>query len=147
MKWVFAPVGRGLDAMDVADQTEDHQARCLPYLLRLRLLVRDEEGAPLPWLAADEIAQATQAVLAEVRAAGREAADRGARTVAGGGPGPGTFLSVRLSRLATTADDAVTAAWTGDFAQLRRHLARFDTLTSAIWTVQEAWSRPGPDSS
>jgi hypothetical protein len=130
--------------MDVADRTEDHQARCLPYLLRLRILAMDEAGAPLPWLAAEEIARATRAILAEVAEAGRGAADRGTRTVAGDGPGPGTFLSVRLSRLAAAAEDAINAAGTGDFAQLRRHLARFDALTSAIWTVQEAWSGPGP---
>jgi hypothetical protein len=120
--------------MTVADRTEDHRARCLPHLITLRMLVRTEADAPLPRLAADEVARATQAILAEARAAGREAADRGIGLVPGGGQG--TFLGVRLSRLAAAADDAITAAWTGDFAQLRRCLARFDTLTSAIWTVQ-----------
>jgi hypothetical protein len=131
--------------MTVADRTEDHQARCLPHLVRLRMLARIEADAPLPWLAADEVARATQAILAEARAAGCEAADRGTRLVAAGGPG--TFLSVRLSRLAAAADDAITAAWTGDFAQLRRRLARFDTLTSAIWTVQDVVSGPDPGGS
>ena len=133
-------------AMNAADSThdhEDHQARCLPHLLSLRMLAQGEV-APLPWLAADEIARATQAILAEAvaaggEAAGREAADRAAR----GGPGLGIFLAVRLSRLSAAADDALTAAWTGDFTQLRRHLARFDTLTSAIWTVQRAVYGPG----
>jgi len=135
-------------AMNATDSThdhEDHQARCLPHLLSLRMLAQGEV-APLPWLAADEIARATQAILAEAvaaggEAAGREAADRAAR----GGPGLGIFLAVRLSRLSAAADDALTAAWTGDFTQLRRHLARFDTLTSAIWTVQRAVYGPsGP---
>ena len=135
-------------AMNAADSThdhEDHQARCLPHLLSLRMLAQGEV-APLPWLAADEIARATQAILAEAVAAGGEAAGReAADRVARGGPGLGIFLAVRLSRLSAAADDALTAAWTGDFTQLRRHLARFDTLTSAIWTVQRAVYGPsGP---
>jgi hypothetical protein len=42
---------------------------------------------------------------------------------------------VRLSRLAAAAGDA--AAGAGDFTQLRRHLHRFEVLTSAIWAVQD----------
>jgi hypothetical protein len=116
--------------MNVADQIEDHQSRCLPHLLSLRMLARGE-AAPLPRLAAAEVTQATQAILTE------------ARTVAGDGPGPGIFLEVRLRRLAAAAEDAIAAAWAGDLGQLRRHLARFDTLTSAIWTVQQAVRGPG----
>jgi hypothetical protein len=86
--------------------------------------------APLPWLAVAEVTRATEAILAEVEAA--------VRAVTGGGPGTGIFLDVRLSRLAAAADDAIAAAWAGDFTQLRRHLPRFETLTSAIWAVQEA---------
>ena len=118
--------------MDVADQLEDRQARCLPHLLRLRMLVGTPE-APLPWLAVAEVTRATEAILSEVEAA--------VRAVTGGGPGgPGTgiFLGVRLSRLAAAADDAITAAWAGDLTQLRCQVRRFDTLTSAIWAVQEA---------
>jgi hypothetical protein len=55
----------------------------------------------------------------------------------GDGPGPGIFLAVRLSRLAVAAGEAVAAAGAGDFVQLRRHLRRFEALTSAIWAVQE----------
>jgi hypothetical protein len=44
---------------------------------------------------------------------------------------------VRLSRLAAAAGDAVAAAGAGDFTQLRRHLHRFEVLTSAIWAVQD----------
>ena len=54
------------------------------------------------------------------------------------GAGIGIFLGVRLSRLAAAANDAITAAGAGDFTQLRTHLRRFDTLTSAIWAVQDA---------
>jgi hypothetical protein len=118
--------------MTVADQTEDHQARCLPHLTTLRMLARTEVDAPLPWLAA-EVIQATEAILAEAEAAAREAG-----TAAEVGLNTGMFLGVRLSRLASAAGDAIAAAWAGDFAQLRRHLARFDTLTSAIWEVQDA---------
>jgi hypothetical protein len=125
-------------AMTVADQTEDHQARCVPHLTTLRMLARTEVDAPSPWLAA-EVIRATQAILAEAEAAVREAG-----TAAEVGLDTGIFLGVRLSRLATAAGDAIAAAWAGDFAQLHRHLARFDTLTSAIWTVQETWSGSGP---
>jgi hypothetical protein len=45
---------------------------------------------------------------------------------------------VRLSRLTAAAGDAVAAAGAGDFSQLRRHLRRFEALTSAIWAVQDA---------
>jgi hypothetical protein len=79
-----------------------------------------------------EVAQATDAILAEVEVAGREA-----RAATGGGPDPGIFLSVRLSRLAAAAGDAVAAAGAGNFTQLRRDLRRFEALTSAIWTVQD----------
>jgi len=118
--------------MDVIDQLEDHRARCLPHLLTLRMLARDTPETPLPWLAVAEVTQATEAILAEVEAA--------VRAVTGGGPGrpgAGIFLGVRLSRLAAAADDAIAAARAGDFTQLRCHLRRFDTLTSAIWAVQD----------
>jgi hypothetical protein len=114
--------------MTVADRTEGHQARCLPHLLMLRMLASDDAEAPSPWLAMAKVAQATDAILAEAEAAGRAGGD---------GPGPGMFLSVRLSRLAVAAGEAVAAAGAGDFTQLRRHLRRFEALTSAIWTVQD----------
>jgi len=119
--------------MTVADRTEGHQVRCLPHLLKLRMLARDQAEAPSPWLAMAEVAQATDAILAEVEAAGHEA-----WAATGGGPGTGIFLSVRLSRLAVAAGDAVAAAGAGDCTQLRRHLCRFEALTSAIWAVQDA---------
>jgi len=118
--------------MTVADRIEDHEARCLPHLLVLRMLASDDAEVPSPWLAMAKVAQATDAILAEAETAGREA-----RTAKGNGPGPGIFLSVRLSRLAAAAGDAVAAAGAGDFTQLRRHLHRFEVLTSAIWAVQD----------
>ena len=118
--------------MTVADRTERHQTCCLPHLLVLRMLASDDVEAPSPWLAMAKVAQATDAILAEAETAGREA-----RAVGGDGPGPGIFLGVRLSRLAAAAGDAVAAAGAGDFTQLRRHLRRFEALTSAIWAVQD----------
>ena len=125
--------------MDVAEQLEDHRARCLPHLLSLRMLARDRPEAPIPWLAVAEVAQVTKAILAEVEAA--ILAETGGAPGGPGGPdspGTGIFLSVRLSRLAAAADDAIAAAGAGDFTQLRCHLRRFDTLSSAIWAVQDA---------
>jgi hypothetical protein len=124
--------------MTIADRIGDHQARCLPHLLTLRLLARDDAEAPSPWLTRAEVTGATEAILAEAAAAGREV-----RAVTGSSPGTDIFLGVRLRRLAAAADDAIAAAGTGDFTRLRRHLHRFEVLTSAIWEVQEA-TRPAP---
>jgi len=123
--------------MTIARQTEDHQARCQPYLLTLRMLARDEAGTALACHTVIELIRATEAVLAEAGAAVRDA-----HTAAG--PAAGTFLSVRLSRLAAAADDAIAAARAGDPAGLRRRLDRFDVLTSAIWTVQRSVYGPDP---
>ena len=123
--------------MTSADKIEDHQARCQPQLLRLRMIARDEPGTALTWHAVTEIVQATEAILAEAQAAGSDA--RGAA-----GPGTATFLNVRLSRLAAAANDAIVAAGDGDSGLLRRHLHRFEVLTSAIWTVQRAVSARAP---
>ena len=120
--------------MDATDQLEDRRARCLPHLLRLRILIGMPE-TPLPWLAVAEVTRATEAILAEVEAAVRAATEGHPGSL--GAPGTGVFLGVRLSRLAAAAGDAVAAAWAGDFTQLRRQLHRFDTLTSAIWAVQD----------
>lgn len=120
--------------MSVADEIKDHQARCLAPLISLRMLAQGEAGAPLPRWAVVEVTQATRTVLAEAEAAGRAAL-----TVAGGGhPGDGTFLRVRLDRLEAAAGHAITAARMGDSGEMRRHLRRFDALTAAIWTVQDA---------
>jgi hypothetical protein len=119
--------------MSVADQIHDHQVRCLAPLISLQMLAQGEAGTPLPRWVVVEIAQATSAVLAEAEAAGRAA-------LAGAGAGrPGeTFLRVRMDRLAAAASDAITAAHNADCGEMRRHLRRFEALTSAIWTVQEA---------
>jgi hypothetical protein len=125
--------------MNVADQLEDHRAHCLPHLVTLRMLARDMPEAPLPWLAVAEVTQATKTILAEVEAAVRAVTGGGPGGPVGvGSPGTGIFLGVRLSRLAAAADDAIAAAWAEDFTQLRCQLRRFDTLTSAIWAVQDA---------
>jgi hypothetical protein len=122
--------------MSVADQIQDHRARCRALLVSLRMLARDEGGAPFPCGAVARITETTSAVLAEAEAAGRIALN--AAGADGHNPGDGTFLQVRLNRLAAAADDAVTAALAGNFGEMRRHLHRFDALTSAIWTVQDA---------
>ena len=126
--------------MTIADKIEGHQARCQPYVLRLRMIARDEAGTALTWQAVSEVMQATGAILAEAEAAG--SAVRAA--AGGGGPGAATFLGVRLDRLMAAANDVIAAAGEGDSGQLRRHLHRFEVLTSAIWTVQQAVSRPDP---
>lgn len=120
--------------MSVADRIDDHQARCIAPLISLRMLAHGEAGTPLPGWVVAEIAQATRTVLAEAEAAGQAAL---AAVLQRGHPSDETFLRVRLDRLAAAADDAITAARAGDCAEMRRHLHRFDALTSAIWTVQD----------
>jgi hypothetical protein len=122
--------------MSIADQIRDHQARCIAPLISLRMLAQGEAGAVLPRRVVVEVAQATAMVLAEAEAAGRAALT--AVGVGGGHPRGGAFLRVRLDRLAAAAEDAICAARAGDSGEMRRHLRRFDTLTSAIWTVQDA---------
>ena len=122
--------------MSVADQIHDYQARCLAPLISLRMLAQGEAGTPLPRWVVVEVAQATGTVLAEAEAAGRAAL--AAVGVREGHPGNETFLRVRLDRLAAAADDAITAARNEDSGEMCRHLRRFEALTSAIWTVQDA---------
>ena len=124
--------------MSVADQIHDYQARCLAPLISLRMLAQGEAGMPLPRWVEVEVAQATGAVIAEAEAAGRATLSAiGASVVH---PRDETFMRVRLERLAVAANAAITAARAGDFAEMRVHLRRFESLTSAIWTVQNAVS-------
>lgn len=58
--------------MTIADRIGDHQARCLPHLLTLRMLARDGTETRFPWLTRMEVTRATGAILAEAEAAGRE---------------------------------------------------------------------------
>ncbi len=127
--------------MSVTDQLEDHQARCLAHLLSLRMLAQTEPGALLPRRVVAEIARTTGAVVAEAEASGQAVLTAG---LSGYHRGDATFLRVRLDRLAAAAEDAVAAARAGNAADLRRHLRRFDTLTAAIWTVQDALSGAHP---
>jgi hypothetical protein len=122
--------------MSEADQIKDRQARCLAPLISLRMLAQGEAGTPLPRWVVAEVAQATGTVLAEAEAVGR--AMLGAVGVGSDHPRDGTFLRVRLDRLAVAASDAIAAARAGDYGEMRRHLHRFDRLTAAIWTVQDA---------
>lgn len=122
--------------MTFADRIHDHQARCHPHLLRLQLVARGDADASVPRHIAAEVREATNAILAEAEAAVRTvlaaAADRGRE------PATETFLQARLARLASAAEEAVTAAHGGHAPGLRSRLRRFDELTSAIWTVQHA---------
>ena len=69
--------------MTTADKIEDHQARCQPYMLRLRMIAHDETGIATTWQSVTEVVQATGAILAEAKAAGSDA-----RAAAGPGPRP-----------------------------------------------------------
>jgi hypothetical protein len=127
------PAAKGLPAMTLIETIEDHQSRCQPHLLRLQMIAHGNADVILTRQSVVEIAQATRAILTEA-----ETAARGAWGVSRGGPGAAALLQARLNRLAVTVEDAIAAAGSGDFGQLRRHLDRFVALTAAIWTVQQA---------
>lgn len=117
--------------MTFADQIREHEARCQPHLLRLRLVARGEASPTARRQIVAEVRDATNAILAEAEAAIRTAlaaADVRRRPVGE------TFLWARLTRLADAADGAVNAAHGGHAPALRR----FEELTSAIWAVQDA---------
>lgn len=135
-------VYREFEAMAAAADIPDHRAHCMPQLARLRMLAWHEPGEPFRPSLADEISQATSLVLAEAQAAwlaiaAAVAGSRRGAAVAG-------FLAPRLARLETTAAEAVGAAKDSDAAALRRHLSRFEALTSAMWTVQLAVAANAP---
>jgi hypothetical protein len=127
--------------MIAVGQIREHESRCRPHLLRLRMLASAEAGAGLPRQATAEVREATNAVIAEAEAAGGAAL---AIMAASREPEAETFLLVRLNRLAVAADEAVSAARGGDGPRLRRLLHRFDALASAIWAVQHAVYASGP---
>jgi hypothetical protein len=130
--------------MDFNDRVREHERRCEPYLLKLRMLAGSRDAA-LPAQVAAEVRDATSAVIAEGAAAARRvahaAASDGRRATEAQ-----MFLSVRLARLARSADEAVGAARSGDTSALCRHLGRFNALAAAIWTVQQAVHVPAPGS-
>jgi len=124
-------------------QLDDYQSQCRQQLLRLRILAGSQDDAALPREFTVEIRDATNAIIAEVEAMSSTAL----RAAAQHGPQAETFLWARIARLAAAADRAVDAARGQDVSGLRAHLQQFDTLTSAIWTVQHATYGKYPDSS
>lgn len=125
----------------VDDELQRLRARCRPHLARLAVLTAGPPGTRPPAAAAAEVAEAAGAVVAQAEAAGRavvSAAANGQKTATG------EFLTARLVRLKTAADNAVTVARKGDGAALRASLRQFDSLTTALWTVHQAVIIPGP---
>jgi hypothetical protein len=151
--------------MIAPDTVHAHQARCAPHVARLWMLAGGPGGAPLRPCAVQQVTEATEAILAEVRASGSDmlpVTDRGAassvpppRSAPRGAPGsvpprrgaPGRvpLLAARLTRLENAALQMIDSARSGDAAALREQIARFDVLTSAMWTVQLSECTPaGP---
>ena len=141
--------------MIAPDAVHAHQARCALHLARLWMLAGGPGGAPLRPCAIQQIIEATDAILSEARTAGDliPAADRGtrgsvppARSAPRGTPGsvpprrgaPGSvpLLATRLTRLENAALQMIESVRSGDAAALRQQIARFDVLTSALWTIQ-----------
>jgi hypothetical protein len=123
----------GSAAMTAAHRARECYTRCVPRLVRLRLLAGDSAGAPLPPGAAGEVGQAARAIVAETGAAGQAAV---AAVAEGRRGSAAVFLAARQARLAAAADEVVAAAEDGSAAMLSRPLRRFEALTTALWTVQ-----------
>lgn len=119
--------------MTFTGQKDDSRLRCGQQLSRLWALAlsRDDKGRS-PQVTC-EMRDAANAIIGEVEAMSRAMLERDRCN-----PGAETFLWVRVTRLAMTADQAVEAARTGDSAALRAHLRRLEALTVAIWTVRDA---------
>lgn len=109
--------------MIIADDTREREARCQSHLARLRMAARQGTCAASPDLAA-EVQVATSAILAEVEAVALVSGEE--------------FLTARRARLVMAADDAHRSALAGNMAELRGHVARLDSLVSAIWVIQRA---------
>ena len=142
--------------MIASDAVHAHQARCAPHMARLWMLAGRPGGAPLRPCAVQQVIEATDAILAEVRVSGNDmlpAADRGAagsappsrgapRGAPGrvrpprGAPGRVPLLAARLTRLENAALQMIDSARSGEAAALRTQITRFDALTSAMWTIQ-----------
>lgn len=127
------------------DELRDRHARCVLHVAVLHMFASESVSAPLPPDAAQRIADATTAILAESRAGGRAAlaaADSRHRSR------NLSLLAARQARLEHAAEDAMAsareAARGGDLAALRQRLQRFIALTSAMWTVQVAVCEQGP---
>jgi hypothetical protein len=128
--------------MIASDMVHAHQARCAPHMARLWMLAGGPGGAPLRPCAVQQVIETTDAILAEVRTAGRDlfpAASRPApRAAPGRVPSPRSvpLLAARLTRLENAALQMIDSARSGDAAALRAQIARFDVLTTAMWTIQ-----------
>lgn len=118
--------------MTSANLPDDRQWRCQRELLRLRMLLLNQDRT-VPSRRVADVRDATNAVIAEAEAMSRTALAAGPHE-----PEAETFLWVRMTRLASAGDQAVDAARSGDYAALGACLRHFETLTSAIWTVRDA---------
>jgi len=119
--------------MTFVSQTDGRRLRCRRQLSRMWALALEQDDTAPSWLTVGEIREAAGAVVAEMEATNCAIVEDGQRS-----PGAELILWARVARLAKTADRVADAAQQGDAAELRAHLRHFETLASALWTVQEA---------
>ena len=119
----------------IDDELRALHIQCGPYLARLAVLAGGTRGTPLPAGAAAEVAAAVGGVVAQAEAAGRAVVSAAAEKQQAA---TGEFLTARLARLKSAADDVVTAARDGQDAALCSRLRHFGTLTAALWAVHQA---------
>ena len=126
--------------MMVPEYPRTPREQCAALLARLGMLAADVGGtAPPPDFTA-QLGELTSAIVAQAEMAGQAVTAsmtdrRRAAEVA-------RFLSARLARMATAAQDAIGAAERGDAAVLRLQLRRLEVLDTAMWTVQAALQPP-----
>jgi hypothetical protein len=126
--------------MTLDDQVRDHLSRCQRQLLALRMLAFGQDSTAESRQTA-AIRDVTNAIITEAEAMSRAALEpRGSGQRVSAQQGSEVFIWVRVARLAMAADGAVSAARCGDAAALRDQLRHFDTLASALWTVDDAVS-------
>lgn len=105
------------------------------------MLAAGQPGTALPPGVVYQVAEATGVILAEATAAARAVL----APAAGGSRAPAnpSLLITRLTRLENAAREAIASAREGHPVTLRQQLRRFESLTSAMWTVQlSACDRP-----
>jgi len=87
-----------------------------------------------------QVGHAVSAIMAETGAAGQASV---AAIAESSRSSAALFLAARQAQLAAAAADVIAAAEDGSAAALSRPLRRFETLTTALWTVQFEVCAPG----
>lgn len=121
-------------AILVGPALREHHRRCVSALTTLLLYARGEDGDPLPARATREMDEAIGEVLDELRGAKKRVIE----TLSGLGRERTAIgvLEGRFTRTETAAGEIYAALRRGDIPLVRRRVARFQVLVSAMWKIQ-----------